>query len=331
MTKVKLAVVYGSTCGGCDVAFIDAGEKLAELTEIAEIVYWPYLMDNKKEDLRKAKDVDVGIFFGAIRTDKHKENAELLKEKSDIFVSFGTSACYGGIPGLANATTIRDLLKTSYTTALSTENPKNVVPSPESLGDENLVIPKLRSFLSPVSDFVDVDISVPGCPPPMKSVEKLMEILRDYQGGYTSLKKLTIAEERSLCEVCPREKPEEIFLEDFKRAHKTKINEDECFLKQGIVCLGPVTRAGCGATCIKANVPCRGCFGPVPNVRDQGTRILTAIATTFKAGKERDIGEEKLRELIGKISDPLGLFYLFSLASSIINRRYSDFGGEKGE
>ena len=73
-------------------------------------------------------------------------------------------------------------------------------------------------------------------------------------------------------------------------------------------------------------MPCRGCFGPVPGVEDQGTRFLTTITAAFKAGKEVDVGEEELKELINEVQDPIGLFYRFSLAASIIKKRHSDLG-----
>ncbi len=329
--KIKLAVGYGSICGGCDVAFIDLGEKLIDLTELVDIVFWPALVDTKEEDLRKLKEIDVGMFFGAIRTDKHKATLELLREKARLLVAFGTCACYGGVLGLANAARSMDLLKTGYVITKSTENPKQILPGLEKLEGIPISIPKIRSLVSPISDFVDVDIWVPGCPPPVDSIIKLLDVLKDYQRGHLPPKGLFIAEDRSLCEFCDREKPEVLQIEKFRRVHEGKIDEKECLLKQGILCLGPVTRGGCGARCIKANMPCRGCFGPVPNVEDQGTKFITAVAAALKAGEEREVGEEELKKLIEEIHDPLGLFYMFSLAASIINRKYLDLGGDEDE
>lgn len=36
-----------------------------------------------------------------------------------------------------------------------------------------------------------------------------------------------------------------------------------CFLNDGILCLGPVTRDGCDHLCINQGLPCEGCLGTV--------------------------------------------------------------------
>jgi len=39
--------------------------------------------------------------------------------------------------------------------------------------------------------------------------------------------------------------------------------DSDCFLKRGILCLGPITREGCENKCIEQGIPCEGCMGPV--------------------------------------------------------------------
>ncbi len=43
--------------------------------------------------------------------------------------------------------------------------------------------------------------------------------------------------------------------------------------------MGVATRAGCGATCIRANAACRGCFGPLPSQLDPAAELVSALAT----------------------------------------------------
>lgn len=328
--KIKLAVGYGSVCGGGDVAFTDIGTKLTELSEIVNIVYWPALMDSKLDTLKEISEIDVGIFFGAIRTEEHERMVKLLEEKSDTLVAFGACSSHGGIPGLGNIATKEDLLKTAYEEAPNTELVGNL-PG-KKFQEGKITLPKLKDFVSSPTDIVDFDIIVPGCPPPTDSVQALLGVLKDYLKGHKLPESYVIAEERSLCDTCEREKPDEISLQDIKRVHNAEINEDECMLKQGIICLGPVTRGGCGARCIEKNMPCRGCFGPISNIRDQGTKFLSSIASALWLGKEKEAGEEKIKKFIDeKIKDPVGLFYRFALPHSIFNRRRSDLGGEQDE
>ena len=39
--------------------------------------------------------------------------------------------------------------------------------------------------------------------------------------------------------------------------------------------------------CVKANMPCRGCFGPPPGVADQGAKMLSAIASIYQGETSR--------------------------------------------
>ncbi|HDP88953.1 MAG TPA: NADH:ubiquinone oxidoreductase [Thioalkalivibrio sp.] len=40
-----------------------------------------------------------------------------------------------------------------------------------------------------------------------------------------------------------------------------KLNDHLCVFEKGLVCLGPVTRCGCGAICTQFGDPCQGCRG----------------------------------------------------------------------
>ncbi|MGP8126330.1 MAG: oxidoreductase, partial [Candidatus Bathyarchaeia archaeon] len=61
--------------------------------------------------------------------------------------------------------------------------------------------------------------------------------------------------------------------------------------------------------------PCRGCYGPLPNVVDQGAKMLSALASVFDAESEEDI-----QKLADSVVDPIGTFYRFGLARSLLKR-----------
>ncbi|PIW39915.1 MAG: oxidoreductase, partial [Chloroflexi bacterium CG15_BIG_FIL_POST_REV_8_21_14_020_46_15] len=141
--------------------------------------------------------------------------------------------------------------------------------------------------------------------------------------GQLPEKGAVLAPNKAQCDTCPRNetKPEKLSIAEIKRPWQIKIDPERCFLLQGLICLGPATRSGCGETCIRANMPCRGCFGPVDGVIDQGARALSVIASLLGLEGEKKMTEEDVKKLIDQIADPVGTFYRFSLPSSLLRRK----------
>ena len=120
---------------------------------------------------------------------------------------------------------------------------------------------------------------------------------------------------KALCHTCPRRDsyPERLGVKKFKRVHEVQWDPEKCFLPQGIICLGPATRGGCGSQCIQANMPCRACFGPLDDVEDHGAAMLSFIASMIDADHDKEI-----RRTTDSIPDPAGLFYRYSAPHSIL-------------
>jgi F420-non-reducing hydrogenase small subunit len=106
-------------------------------------------------------------------------------------------------------------------------------------------------------------------------------------------------------------KPDKILLKDLKRPHQVIPDSTKCLLTQGLLCLGPATRGGCEALCVKARMPCTGCFGPLDRVTDYGAKTASFIASIIDLQDE-----EALEEVIDKLPDPVGTFYRYTLAAS---------------
>lgn len=325
MARVKIAVGLGAVCGGCSVALLDLGEKLFLLKDLAEIVFWPLAVDFKFKDLESfgKNEIDIAIYQGAIRTDEQLHLAKVLREKAKVLIASGSCACFGGIPGLANITNRDDLLDYVYRKTASTKiKDPDMIPSERTiLNGFDLTLPKVLDQAYAVHQIVDVDYFIPGCPPEPRRLEKIIEIAENYiRTGRLPPKGTVIAGKSSLCEECPREKPETISVDRIYRPHEIKADPNKCFLAQGILCLGPVTRSGCGANCINVNMPCRGCMGPTEKVTDQGAKMISAFASLLALEVEDKIDEETLEKLIGSIKDPLGTFYRYTFAVAIINK-----------
>jgi F420-non-reducing hydrogenase small subunit len=73
---------------------------------------------------------------------------------------------------------------------------------------------------------------------------------------------------------------------------------------------------GCGETCIKINMPCRGCFGPVEGVDDSGTKFVSAIASLLKAEKD-----DEVQKIVDTVCDPAGYFYRFTQPTSTLGKQ----------
>lgn len=318
MAKPKVAFYWNASCGGCEEAVVDLAEDILKVVDAVDIVLWPVALDFKYKDIEAMNDGEIAVSFinGAIRTEEQEHISKLLRKKSQLVVAFGSCAHIGGIPGLANFYDRESIFQYVYQDSPTTKNPEKKTPQKKVRIDNfELTLPEFYDTVKTLDQTVDVDYYLPGCaPPPDLIMDAVMAILE----GKLPPKGSVLAPQKSLCDTCPRgeTKPEKLSIEKFKRVHKTKIDPEKCFLEEGILCLGPATRSGCGERCINANMPCRGCFGPTQKCFDQGGKILSAFASLIDAKTEKE--EEKIIE---SIVDPAGLFYMYSLPASLLRRR----------
>jgi F420-non-reducing hydrogenase small subunit len=314
MTKINLAAYWASSCGGCDIAIVELGEHLLELAQVADIVFWPAATDHKYADVEAMADrfIDVTLFNGAIRTEEDAHIAHLLRRKSKLLVAFGSCAMEGCIPGLSNIQGPDRALRRAALETPSTDNPEGVLPQGRfAMPEGDLTLPRLCNTLRTLEQVTPVDYKLPGCPPNHDQVWKALQAV--IAGDLPPVGSLLGIDPRTVCEQCPRIRQGKIRVSAFKRPHEIIADLTQCFLEQGLVCAGPATHAGCGALCVKANMPCRGCYGPPEGVVDQGAALLDAIVASFDGQSAAEI-----RQVVGTIVDPVGTFYRFSLANSFL-------------
>lgn len=319
--KLKLALYWAATCGGCDVAVLDLNEKILDLAAAADIYLWPVAMDFKYHDAESWDDgfIDVCLFNGAIRNAEGEHMAHLLRRKSNVLVAFGSCACFGGIPGLANQADAGQVFDRVYAQSPSTVNPDGVRPQTVTRVPEGeLTLPRFYDTVRSLGQVEDVDYFLPGCPPvPERIWEVVTAIVAAASGNGQLPPKGSVvgATETTVCDECKRTK-EEKRVSGFVRPHLAQTDPDRCLLEQGVICLGPATRGGCGARCINAWMPCRGCYGPAPQVADQGAKMLSALASILDCDDEVQV-----RKAVETVADPLGTFYRFTLPASLLERR----------
>ncbi len=319
--KPRFAFYWAASCGGCEIAVLDIDDKILDVVEGAEIIFWPVAMDYKYIDVESMKDnyIDVCFFNGAIRTTEQEKLAKLLRKKSKVLVAFGACAVNGGIPGLANVADKKEVFDVAYLDNPSTDNPNKTLPKTKiKVKEGELTLPDFYDTVKSLDQVVKVDYYVPGCPPPTKLIlNAVTAVFEDKLPKNGSI----LAPLKSVCDECPREKTEKM-IGDVKRVYEVEdIDPDVCLLEQGIICLGPATRGGCDARCLDANMPCTGCGGPTPNSIDQGAKMISALASIIGIEHEEDMSEEELSKLIEKIRDPIGTFYKYGLPTALIKRR----------
>lgn len=318
--KLKMAVYWAAACGGCCVSVLDVHEKLLDIIAAADLVFWPIALDTKYKDVEEMPDnhIDITLFNGAIRNSENEHMAKLLRQKSKLLVAYGSCAHMGGIPGLANFSTKEAIFKRIYQESESTVNSDHVVPQPEHQVEEGILeLPEFYNDVRSLADVTEVDYFIPGCPP---QTERLIEVFTAIVTGAELPPKGSVigAGNKAQCDECIRKKSENKKIKKFYRPWEVEDDGVTCFMEQGLLCMGPTTRTGCGFRCIKGNAPCRGCYGPTPDVSDPGTKMMSAIASLID---EKD--PAAINKVLENLVDPAGYFYRYSLPVSYIRRALS--------
>ena len=318
--KPKIAFYWCASCGGCEESVVDLAEDILGVIEAVDIVFWPVALDFKRQDVERMPDGSIlaALVNGAIRTSEQEEMLYLLRRKSQVLIAYGACAQSGGIPSLANQFERERILQFVYHDSPSTVNLDAVRPRPEfQEADRVVTLPEFRHTVRALDQVVEVDYYLPGCAPTPKLLAEAVGVLLS---GELPPKGTVLAPDIALCEQCDRldSKPEELAITEFKRPHMTVLEPETCFLAQGVACMGPATRGGCEAPCVKGNMPCTGCFGPTSRVKDQGAKIVSFLASAVEATEEAEIDDA-----LEGIPDPVGTFYRYGLAKSLLRGKVS--------
>ncbi len=319
--KLKIAFYWAASCGGCEIAVLDINEKILDVVKLADIVFWPVAMDVKYKDVEAMPDkyIDICFFNGSVRSEEQEHMAKLLRRKSKTLVAFGSCAQEGCIPGLANLHDRKEIFSKVYLHSKSISNPNGVLPQTRTeVKEGSLKLPEFYDTVKTLDQTVDVDYYLPGCPPPVKLIANAVDAIAK---GALPPKGSVLAPLKSVCDECPRKK-ENKKISKIYRVHEKVPEPERCLLEQGIICMGPATRSGCGAQCLTVDMPCTGCGGPCPNSPEQGAAMMSALASILGLeGEQEHYTEEDVEALMSQIKDPVGTFYMYSLPSSILRRK----------
>jgi len=267
----KVLEEWLNMCGGCECSILDVGEALLDLLPQLEFVHMPVLIDHKyygqtgEGKVLELPQADIGIISGGVRTEEHKEVAKEVRNKCKTVIAYGSCACFGGVPALANMFTKDEVFNKVYKTTRSTV--------PGEFPTVNITPWTDRVYA--VDEVIKVDAMIPGCAPsPDLFAEAVTALL---------IGKPFKLEEKAVCEDCPL-KREKKAIAAIKRPLESPTSKERCLLEQGYLCLGPATRTGCGGhekipRCIACGFPCRGCMGPMKFGGNQMVDMMGALAT----------------------------------------------------
>jgi coenzyme F420-reducing hydrogenase gamma subunit len=209
--RPTLGVFKFASCDGCQLTLLDCEDELLALAESLQIANFA---EASREIL--PGPYDVSLVEGSITTPHDVERIQRVRAESRFLVTIGACATAGGIQALRNWADVEEFTRLVYA------HPEYITALDES---------------TPISDHVDVDFELRGCP---ISKPQLLELIAALLQG----RRPNIAT-FSVCVEC-------------KRRGTTCV-----MVAVGTPCLGPVTQAGCGAICPAYDRGCYGCFGPM--------------------------------------------------------------------
>ncbi len=285
---VSVAEEWLHSCSGCEIAILNIGESLIDILGLIDFVHIPVLMDHKYYgQLGDGKDLEipeavVGIVSGSVANEEHLEVLEVMRKQCKVLIALGTCATHGGLPALMNSSGLGEGIRDTYSTS-TTEDCQ--VPTD--------IVPKPLDRVYALDEKVKIDIILPGCPPNPKLIAEVITALVEGRDP--------VLPGKSVCDTCPTKREgkgdvKEVrrFLQNAKFDSDKPISDMRCLLEQGLMCMGPVTAAGCARrgtpSCISARVPCRGCFGPVLKDGNQMLDMMNALASNgidFKSVVDR--------------------------------------------
>jgi len=318
--KIKFGFLLAGGCAGCETALVDISERLVDALDHLEVVFWaPTVADVKYKDLEAMEDgfIDLAFVDGMVRNTENEHTVKVLRQKSKTLVAFGACASLGGIAALGDMHSKEELFNQAYKDTFSTDNPEGLLPEPQCLweGKYDLTLPAFTKRVSTIDQLVDVDYYVGGCPP---HHDFIFQLIQAVVSGNLPPKGSWLTSGKAVCDICKRNPAEHdqqrLPIGEVFRTVDGRPDEDKCLLQQGYICFGPVTQGDCGASCLNVNIPCRGCGGPIPGVKDYGARCVSMVASSLK-------DDQTAEKLISKFNDMAKFCYRYSYSSGILNQK----------
>jgi sulfhydrogenase subunit delta len=172
-SRPRVAVHKFSSCDGCQLAFINAGEALLDLSQLVDIVHFA-----EAGPMDPDAAVDIAFIEGSISTPDEADRIRTVRANSRFLVSIGACATSGGLQALRNfnADGARGWTEAVYA-------------QPEFIDSLDTA--------TPVAEHVKVDLELWGCP---VNARQVFQAVRQLLFGVAP-----VVDKDKLCVECKRQ------------------------------------------------------------------------------------------------------------------------------
>ncbi|MFC1748376.1 sulfhydrogenase subunit delta [Pseudomonadota bacterium] len=136
--KPRIAVHKFSSCDGCQLAFLNAGEALLTLAQLVDIKHFA-----EAGPVDSEAEVDIAFVEGSVTTPHEEERIKQIRANSRYLITIGACATSGGLQALRNNVDVAEWMQAIYA------SPQFIDTLPTSTA---------------IADHVRVDFEIWGCP-----------------------------------------------------------------------------------------------------------------------------------------------------------------------
>lgn len=169
--RPRVAIHKFSSCDGCQLAFLNAGQDLLTLADLADIVHFA-----EAGVVNTAAKADIAFVEGSISTPEEMERIKSVRARTRYLIAIGACATAGGPQSLRNLADAGSWLGKAY-------------PHPEQVS--------ILAAATRLADHIPVELELPGCP---VNTRQVMAAMRSLLFGATP-----VEENEKVCLECKRQ------------------------------------------------------------------------------------------------------------------------------
>lgn len=136
--KPTIAIHKFSSCDGCQLAFLNLGDDLLSLFDLADIIHFA-----EAGPIDEQGDIEISFVEGSISSEQEIERIASIRRRSRFVVTMGACATAGGLQALRNLADADDWFNAVYASRDYIDGLDRV---------------------SPIRDYIKVDLELWGCP-----------------------------------------------------------------------------------------------------------------------------------------------------------------------